>query len=906
VEGAAISVRTDKGTSDVQTDGQGQCSLEIPSPAPNYFSVLVKKGSFVPVSIDWQGQGVGKVAIPAKHTITLPKGTTIGGLIHDDKGSPVAGATVFVLVPSNSAREPGKPRVNIWDYEVKTDAKGRWHCDVVPAKLDDVWLRLSHPDFASDTMYGTTPKPSLERLRDRTGVMILKKGITVEGRVLAADGKPVAGAKVAQGADRWGSHYPDTATDEAGRFRFTNCRAGEMILTVQAKEYSPDLRKITVASNLPGVNFSLEPAHRIRGRVVDPQGNPVAGAFVAADTWRGYRSIEFRVDTDKNGKFNWDDAPGDEVQFDLGKAGYMSIRKKAIKASADELLLTLKKPLKVKGAVIDADTRRPIDSFIVMKGIDWGNGQAPYWERQSAQKQEGGHFQAEFAEPRQGHLIRIEAEGYLPASSRTFDESQEEISYDFALKKGKDLSGIVIGLDGQPAANASVCLVTPGSGAYITNGRPPDRRNSAAVETGEDGRFRFPAQDGKFSLVVLHDSGFALRTEAQIAAAKDLKLEAWGRIEGTIRIGDHPAAGEVVHLNVHQEGRGDEPRPYFDYQATADAKGHYLIERVPPGRVFVTRAIKLSDRMTGYSHSTPAEVKAGQTTRADIGGTGRPIIGRITAARNSKVDWTYGSSGLRATQPRLDIPKDLTPEQKVKWYAEWQKSPEGKAYQERAQRNYTVKIEADGSFRADDIPAGEYELHIAINEPLPGNQYGVGGDLLGSVTQKVNVPEMPGGRSNEPLDIGTLELAMAKRVKVGDFAPGFQVATLDGSTLKLDDFRGKFVLLDFWATWCGPCVAETPHLKSAYEAFQKDDRFAMIGLSLDPDKDAPLKYVKQNALGWHQAFLGDFSEAKLPAEYGVRAIPSTWLIGPDGKVLAKDLRGQSVKDAIAKALGEGK
>lgn len=430
VEGAVIRTRADKGTAKAQSDDQGRCSLDIPDPAPTSFTVWAKKDGFVPVYVEWRARGEAKLSIPGEHTLPLEKGTTIGGLIRDDKGDPIAGATVFVLVPSNEAREPGKPRVNIWDHEAKTDAEGRWHCDVVPAKLDDVWLRLSHPDFASDTMYGTTPKPSLESLRDRSGVMVLKKGITVEGRVLSADGKPVAGAKVAQGSDRWGSHYPDTTTDEAGRFRFANSRAGEMILTVQAKGFSPDLRKISVAPNQAGVDFTLEPAHRVSGQVVDAQGKPVAGAFVAADTWRGYRSIEFRADTDKDGRFSWDDAPGDEVQFDLGKEGYMSVRKKSVKASDGDVLVTMIKPLKVKGAVVDAETGQPVESFTVMPGIDWGNGQSTYWERQSARRQTAGRYELDFGEPRAGHLIRIEAEGYLPTVSRSFKDDEGDVTFD--------------------------------------------------------------------------------------------------------------------------------------------------------------------------------------------------------------------------------------------------------------------------------------------------------------------------------------------------------------------------------------------------------------------------------------------------------------------------------------------
>jgi peroxiredoxin len=219
-----------------------------------------------------------------------------------------------------------------------------------------------------------------------------------------------------------------------------------------------------------------------------------------------------------------------------------------------------------------------------------------------------------------------------------------------------------------------------------------------------------------------------------------------------------------------------------------------------------------------------------------------------------------------------------------------------------------VKLEHDGTFRVEDVEAGTYDLQISVNErPLAPNTVWLGGNSLGWASRDVNVPQMPGGRSDEVLDLGSIPLQPAKKmpdIKIGDPAPAFRIEALDGKPLSLAGYRGKYVLLDFWATWCGPCLAETPHLKAVFDAFGKDDRFVMVGLSLDKTKDDPRQYAVKQGLGWMQGFLGEWADGKLPDAYGVRGIPSIWLIGPDGKVVAKDLRGGQIKDAVAKALAQ--
>ena len=168
--------------------------------------------------------------------------------------------------------------------------------------------------------------------------------------------------------------------------------------------------------------------------------------------------------------------------------------------------------------------------------------------------------------------------------------------------------------------------------------------------------------------------------------------------------------------------------------------------------------------------------------------------------------------------------------------------------------------------------------------------------------EHVAIPQAGTNCENEPFHLGKATIKTAVNLKVGDLAPDFSAMSLDGKPLKLSGLRGKYVLLDFWATWCGPCIAETPHLRQTYDAFGKGAPLEMISLSLDADPAEPKKFARHEGMAWTQGFLGAWSNDKVTQDYGVHGIPAIFLIGPDGKVLATDLRGLRIKEAVALAL----
>jgi peroxiredoxin len=144
-----------------------------------------------------------------------------------------------------------------------------------------------------------------------------------------------------------------------------------------------------------------------------------------------------------------------------------------------------------------------------------------------------------------------------------------------------------------------------------------------------------------------------------------------------------------------------------------------------------------------------------------------------------------------------------------------------------------------------------------------------------------------------------------KAVAVGAMAPDFAEADTSGKMLSLSSFKGKYVLVDFWASWCGPCRAENPNVVKAFNNY-KGKNFTILGVSLDrPGKrDAWVNAIKHDGLTWNHVSDLKFWDNDAAKLYGIQAIPQNLLIDPTGKIIAKDLFGEDLEKKLAELFGK--
>jgi beta-lactamase regulating signal transducer with metallopeptidase domain/uncharacterized GH25 family protein len=753
VPNAKLYFRVGKDRKDLVADKTGTVKVEVPRDLKSSVFLRGSAPGRASMAASWQGNRRRQQPppkVPDRVELRLGKGTTIGGIVVDAKGKPVAGATIWVS--GSGPRNAGDPRyASLTAFQATTNAKGEWRCPIAPAKLDSAYVTLKHSDFVPEGNPRYLQGAELAALRKLAFQSVLQRGIAVEGFVRDPDGKPIEGAAVVFGnspfdADR---NADKPKTDNRGHYRFNAVRKGSTVVTVLAKGFAPQLRRLAVTDDMDAVNFQLKKGKTIRFRVVDKDGKPLEGASIVPDRWLGHRTLLslrqlIPEKTDRDGRLAWTFAPAEEVHYDAFKRGYMSARNNAITADGKEHVIVLPDVLQIAGRVVDAETKKPVPTFRVVTGIVWDRLNRTYWNLREPTAGRDGTFVIDQSEPRAASVIRVEADGYRPAISRKVLDKEGKVSLRFELQRAKPIAGSVVTRAGKPVAGAKVYVCTPSNGAYVRNGASIRHQDTAMLTTQKDGTFKLGVQTEHYALLVVADAGYARIPQAEFETDTKIELVDWARVKGTAYIGAKPAVNATIKLQFNQDNPSGQPHIYFDYGATVDRNGKFTFEKIPPGMSgFAYRQIVLRRfgdmTTTGWTHGQPLEFTPGKTLKVRIGGTGRPIVGRLAPPKGAKtpVRWNVGFHSLKLDRPRLPVPPGGRPE---------------------FIPAYSVYVKPDGSFRLEDIPPGKYVLKFDLREPVVRRGFEEAGPRIGSYEQSVTIAPIPGGRTEKPLDLGKLTL----------------------------------------------------------------------------------------------------------------------------------------------------
>ncbi len=339
-----------------------------------------------------------------------------------------------------------------------------------------------------------------------------------------------------------------------------------------------------------------------------------------------------------------------------------------------------------------------------------------------------------------------------------------------------------------------------------------------------------------------------LTPEEKAESSHELVMVSAGRVAGHVT---DAQTGEPVHgarVMAGDEYANISPRAWVDH------RGEYEIHGVPPGTVTVT--VHARDHAPDLKTT---EVVAGETTTADFSlETGGTLSGTVKDEKGKPIAGAY----VEAT-----------------------------SWRDRLTLGLRAITNAKGAFRIDDTPHDEFDIQVA----RPG---------CGQTPKTLTVDPSKGVEVVLPAE-RVASAARSRTPQIGEQAPDVTFTTMEGKTLTLSALGGKTILLDFWATWCPPCIEEMPLLIDIHERFGSRDDFVMIGISRDHEKKALERFLQRNPrVKWHQVIGEDGGVEAARKQYNIHGVPRVFLIGPDGTILDNHLRGEDMIKRVEQAFAD--
>jgi thiol-disulfide isomerase/thioredoxin/protocatechuate 3,4-dioxygenase beta subunit len=814
-------------------------------------------------------------------TISLKPGAQVlRGTVLDEDGRPIQGARI----------KPGLYRG--WTPQATTNKEGLFEIVGIPADKDSLYPTVVHPDYVAKDGFGQP----MDADRITEVQWVLKTGVIVTGRVTAkADGRLLEGIPVLSGFSRFASNRvnPEAKTDADGRYRLTGVNPGEALIHAFSDQFAPNTKRIDAQVGEPvEVDFQLEPGKPVTGRVTDPKGKPIKKVWIITDTWEGVRMFRRETWTDADGRFTLAHMPSTPVETNILGSGYVNVRD-LMTVGGEHYDLTLKPVVKHSVSLRLSDTKRPPEKIEVHVGYLFAGRDQISWDRRSYfdrnYKAETGIYEIEEDETSTAkRFLRFRVPGYKDAELEIPVDATESRSFDFVLEKLGVIHGKVVSADdGQPLAGITVALVNKQDRIrmdhyvqFEAGFRKLDEFTGAQVVTDPHGSFDVPQIDADSEydiLLIKKDAGFHYIPNAHAVFEQqpiELPYPKHGVVEGTVSVAGKPSPRESVHIGwIPNTGTGSDWDHPFGCGGIvhADLEGRFRFAGLGPGRYRLSRVREFrTPGMGGISCYlagdelvlTPGETlthnlvqPAGITvTGQTIDPEGKPLGGCIVSVSRT---WPK--------RERLDV----------------------------------VRCDSEGRFTVVHLPKGSFEFSADHYTRKTGSTCGLGDeDYRGRTTvevaegTEVTIPMKPatGGQQTAATLTGTIPPDFTAKIFGSD------------ETFTLSEHWGKVVAIDFWATWCGPCMAVMPEMKKIHEEYADREDVVFITVSLDNSEARLREVIKDKELDFPIIFSGEGWGDDAAQVFGVRAIPSSFVIGRDGRFAAERTHGAQLAAAIKSAL----
>lgn len=836
-----------------------------------------------------------------------------------------------------------------------TDENGRWKMDDFPADLNQVTITVTRPGGArAFFMAGEAPDLAWQRgqrtdlgaLKSARSTLALKDGFTVAGRVVDDAGRPLAGVTL-RARDANARNQPhEFATDLEGRFELRNWDAAKVQISAERDGYRGTTVTVSTGADAAPATIVLQPGQPFRLRVLDGNGAPVAGAEIMPDPNPGAQILSWKATTDAEGRAVWNGAPDAPVKYWISSKTH-GHRTALFSADGSEHVVRFRPgenlAVNVRLQVVDSVTGAPLPNVEIWRRMPRDPGARSWGEADQAGKFAKEIQKEEFTKGIvESYRLEARAEGYGTWGSDTLDFSNGDQNITVKLVKGGESRvppprrQFANGQTGdtnpallQLATQVAKLLETGNSQAFADafsatvadwqavmpagmdpakapntrdNGRVVDRHKKAVMASAErvvalarqagiaPGSVRFDVKS-----VTAPGNGRSVYRidgrEVPVSRISSINITLAGEPTGSgaaAARGDYQlVVGETHHLPAGLKteqgirwvalpaGLGDDALK-AELRLVNAATGELIGEMRSLSSADDPALKAFGDAVAGLLGSGDVAAFVAKTGPANLGAKGSDL-------EKYEMELASAARALLSLPERIgvDFPRATVTVQRV--LASGVRGGEYGSLDGMSARPLQVVLNVEGDVRG----SGRYTVEFN-NAARRKNQW-----LLAN--PKVRWQQIPEGLlASQDKETLALENYVAEHDSLppGHVAPEIELVRLaDDSRVSLSSYRGKFVILEFWATWCGPCQEPMAKLQQLYQEHPEwKDRVEFVTVSIDSKAAKALAHL--NDKQWTKttnfwAGPGEFKSTPALA-YRVSGIPSSYVIGPDGKILAAD------------------